>query len=156
MIIDAKLGPLATSADLDGAVGIIAGTNYIDLTGGGGLWDPGSGCTNLAVVFTIVDEACAGVGSLFDFRVFTNATADGTTPNYLGATGPLLTANLPIGAQAVVILSPHVFEERGIPTRYLGVECETFTTEVTAGKFDAELVLNWQGGQRHYPSGFTF
>lgn len=97
-----------------------------------------------------VTEAFAG-GTSTEFQVIISDAADLSSPQVVGSSGPVLTADLALNDRVAVRINPLI---GSLGKRYLGARYTTVGTN-TAGKVTADIVETVQDGQKFYASGFS-
>ena len=165
MILDNNLslgssGSITSAAtyDLPDVVDLRSNTNYA-ATASGSLYtiaqgtqtvDFGAG-SDLLLVFTVTTAFAGGTNATF--QAVTDSTSDlDTTPLVCGEVGPITTANLTLGTQIVVRITPQQ-QLGGSLQRYLGGNIVTTGTH-TAGAVRGDIVLDVQD-RRTYAAGFV-
>jgi len=106
---------------------------------------------NLFVYFTVTTALAGGTNATFQAVASSSATlASGNI--VVGEVSLITTANLGVGQQIAVRVSPQLLGSTGL--QYLGAQVITTGTH-TAGAIIADLVMDMQDGKRNYASGFT-
>ena len=170
MILDQNLR-LGNTGAITAAATYITGTSgtpdVVDLqsntaytaTASGTLYTVGQGTQNrdigsgadLYVMFTVTTALAGGTNATFQVVASSSSTlASGNI--VIGETGPIVLANLGLGAQVAVRINPQQIGAAGL--RYLGAQVVT-TGVHTAGVISADIVEDIQDGRRIYASGFT-
>lgn len=112
--------------------------------------DIGTG-TDLYVYFTVTTALAGGTNATFQAVASSSATlASGNI--VVGEVSLILTADLGVGQQVVVRVSPQRLGATAL--QYLGAQVVTTGTH-TAGAISADLVMDIQDGKRSYASGFS-
>jgi len=112
--------------------------------------DLGAG-NDLNVIFTVTTALAGGTNATFQVVASSSATlASGNI--VVGELSPIVLADLTLGRQVVVKISPQQIAATKL--RYLGAQVVTTGTH-TAGVISADIVLDIQDGRAVYASGFT-
>lgn len=112
--------------------------------------DIGSG-GDLYVVFTVTTALAGGTNATFQVVASSSATlASGNI--VVGEIGPIVLADLTLGRQVAVKISPQQIAATKL--RYLGAQVVTTGTH-SAGVVSADIVMDIQDGRTVYASGFT-
>jgi hypothetical protein len=108
-------------------------------------------------IFVAVDEAATASGSAtVDFQVISSAAANLGSPTVLSATGPIGKAELTLGRKLIELKVPRaVLLAQPVGQRYLGIQYVVATGPLTAGKFTAGIVVDFQDQKVAYASGFS-
>lgn len=170
MILDQNLR-LGSTGAITSATTYITGTSgtpdVVDLqsstaysaTASGTLYTVGQGTQNrdigegrdLTVMFTVTTALAGGTNGTFQVVASSSSTlASGNI--VVGEVGPITTANLALGRQVAVKISPQQIAATGL--RYLGAQVVTTGTH-TAGVISADIVMDIQDGRAVYASGFA-
>lgn len=164
MILDNNLslgssGAITSAAtyDLPDVVDLRSNTNYV-ATASGSLYtiaqgtqtvDVGAG-SDLLMIFTVTTAFAGGTNATFQAVTDSTDNLD-TTPLVCGEVGPIATADLTVGTQIVVRITPQQ-KLGGSLQRYLGGNIVTTGTH-SAGVVRGDIVLDIQD-RRTYASGF--
>ena len=112
--------------------------------------DIGAG-SDLYVVFTVTTALAGGTNATFQVVASSSSTlASGNI--IVGEVGPIVLANLTLGRQVAVKISPQQIAATKL--QYLGAQVVTTGTH-SAGVVSADIVLDIQDGRTVYASGFT-
>jgi hypothetical protein len=112
--------------------------------------DIGAG-SDLYVVFTVTTALAGGTNATFQVVASSSATlASGNI--VVGEIGPIVLADLTLGRQVAVKISPQQIAATKL--RYLGAQVVTTGTH-SAGVVSADIVMDIQDGRTVYASGFT-
>ena len=139
-------------------VDLQSGTAY-SATASGTLYTVAQGTQNrdigegrdLTVMFTVTTALAGGTNGTFQVVASSSSTlASGNI--VVGEVGPITTANLAVGRQVAVKISPQQIAAAGL--RYLGAQVVTTGTH-SAGVISADIVMDIQDGRTAYASGFT-
>jgi hypothetical protein len=102
-------------------------------------------------MFTVTTALAGSTNATFQVVASSSSTlASGNI--VIGETGPIVLANLGLGAQVAVRINPQQIGAAGL--RYLGAQVVTTGTH-SAGVISADIVEDIQDGRRIYASGFT-
>ena len=165
MILDNNLRLGSTGAIT--SAGTYVNADVVDLqsntaytaTVSGSLYTVGQGTQNrdfgagndLNVIFTVTTALAGGTNATFQVVASSSATlASGNI--VVGEVSPIVLADLTLGRQVVVKISPQQIAATKL--RYLGAQVVTTGTH-TAGVISADIVLDIQDGRTAYASGFT-
>lgn len=107
------------------------------------------------MVFTVGAANFAGGTSIQFEAIVADNGALTTNPTVMSASAAIVTAQLVAGAQIVLRMNP-LNPVTAVPTarRFLGARYTVVGT-MNAGTITADVVLDYQGARRAYPSGFT-
>lgn len=108
-------------------------------------------------IFITVDEAAVSAGATtVDFQVITSAAAALTSPTVIAELPAIPKANLTLGRKAMEIKVPRAtLLAQPIGQRYLGLNYVVNTANLSAGKFTAGVVLDFNDQAKDYPIGYT-
>lgn len=99
------------------------------------------------------EEAAASAGATtVEFQVIVSAAAGLTSPTVVGSSGAIPKASLVVGTRIAVRINPQI---GGLGLRYLGANYIVNTANLTTGKFSAQVVMDVQGANKNYGSGFA-
>jgi hypothetical protein len=108
-------------------------------------------------VFITVDEAAVSAGATtVDFQVISSAAAALTSPTVLAELPAVPKADLTLGRKAMEIKVPRAtLLAQPVGQRYLGLNYVVNTANLSAGKFTAGIVKDFQDEKKLYASGYT-
>lgn len=149
MILDANLRVSAAQAVTATAVS----TNTIDLSVAR---DIGAG-EDLSVFISVDEAATAAGAATVDFQVITSAAAALSSPTIIGSSSPIAKTELTLGRKPIEIKIPRAaLLAQPLGQRYLGLQYTVATGPLTAGKFTADIGVDFtDGGTKAYASGFS-
>ena len=105
---------------------------------------------DLYMNFAMTEAFAGGTSTNFEVIIADNAALSSNVV-VIGASGAIVTADLPLGKNVAVRLNPQI---ASLGKRYLGARYTVSGTN-SAGKVTADIVMDVQDGKKFYASGFT-
>ena len=108
-------------------------------------------------IFVAVDETAASAGATtVEFQVISSAAAALTSPTVLMSSGPIGKSELTAGRKLIELKVPRaILLAQPVGQRYIGLNYVVAVANLSAGKFTAGIIVDFQDQKKDYASGFS-